>query len=643
MLQSPDRANSKRPYLDSELLALLKLVESRRVLEIEAAARRVIAQRGKNSLAVKALSFALLGQLKYSEALPILRAAVVDFPSDPELHNNLGIALSSLMFWQEATLAFEAALRLTPEDPEILKNMGVACIRMNRWGEAVPWFLKAIEYFDGDFVEAVELLATSLLNANRNEEAVICYRELIANDPANPGRLYQYITAMLRLCDWQSLEGSIHSLRKLAADFSVEVGPPFYALSITGLTSREHLAVAKTFVARMVPPHLLERPKGPTVVSPATRRTKLRIGYLSADYKQHPVGLVIPEVIESHDRRRVEVFGYSMGKDDGSAIRRRLEQAFDQFIDVALLSVHETAERIRADGVDILIDLQGWTSEGRPESLALRCAPVQVNWLGYAGTLGHSNLADYLLGDRTVTPLEAAADYTETLALLPNCYLPFDSKRPDIASPSRVEAGLPDDSFVFVSHNNIYKINPQVFDLWGEILKAVPDSVLWLSRPGAESTRARLYEEMERRGLAAERLVLAPRVDSHDHHLARLALADLALDPFPYNSHSSGADVLWSGVPMVSLLGDTFPARVGASLLRAAGLDQCVVTSVQDYQRLAIALASDRPRLQAMRDRLRAGRRDLPLFNMKALAKSMEDIFFRMWEQHLAGRKEAIV
>jgi protein O-GlcNAc transferase len=526
----------------------------------------------------------------------------------------------------------------------VLKNYGVALSRMHKFGEAVPYFLKAIDCHPGDYLEAIEQLAGALLSSNRNDEAWVCLNELCKNDPGNAAILSQLLCASLKRCDWTELEARLLSLRSLSADYLSLTDNPFVTLSFPSVASAEQLRVASNFARRSIPLGVLEAtdPDWPSGESGHAPGRRLRIGYLSADYRNHPVGQILPQVIELHDRSRVEVFGYSMGVDDRSDLRKRLAAAFDHFVDLFDCSVSETAQRIRADQIDILIDLHGWTADGRPEALALRCAPVQVNWLGYAGTLGHRKLADYLLGDPVVTPLQQQDCYTETLAHLPNCYLPADSSTALGCRPGRSDAGLPDEGFVFCSFNNRYKFNPQVFDLWCRLLREVPESCLWLSQPGG-SAEERLRDEVRARGVDPARIIFAPRVESRVDHLSRLQLADLALDPFPYNSHSSGLDVLWAGVPMVALLGDTFPGRVGASLLRAAGLEELVAASPDDYYQLALALARNPARLHALRSRLADEKADCPLFDMPRFVRSLEAVYARMWDHHQTGSTTALV
>jgi protein O-GlcNAc transferase len=622
----------------------MRLVDACSYIDAEAAARRILGGRPTHSLALKALGFALIGQGRYDDALPILRFSLTQVPDDPELHNNLGIVLSALMHWDEALQCFRRSLDIKPEDPEVLNNHGAALARMYRYDEAIPLFLKAIECHPGDYLKAIEQLGSALLYLKQNDGAWACFNELWKNDPVDATVLSQLLCVNLRRCDWADLDERLLTLRSLSTDERSLADNPFVALSFPGVTSAEQRRIAASFARHNIPTSVLEAPDvvWPTPEVLQGENGRLRIAYLSADFRDHAVGRIVPRVIELHDRSRVEVFGYSIGIDDKSYVRQRLVTGFDHFVDLLECSVLETALRIRADRIDILIDLNGWTAGGRPEALALRCAPIQVNWLGYAGTLGHPRLADYLLGDAVATPAKEQVHYTETLAHLPNCYLPADTAGELSAPPSRADAGLPAKGFVFCSFNNSYKFNPRVFDIWCRLLRELPDSCLWLSQPGG-SAQERLQREVQARDVEPARLIFAPRLETTLEHLSRLQLADLALDPFPYNSHSSGIDVLWAGVPMVTLLGDTFPSRVGASLLRAAGLEELIAPSPDAYFQLALVLARDTPRLRALRGRLLENKRGCPLFDMPRFVRSLEDVYFRMWDGHLQGGRTALV
>lgn len=628
-----------RPRLDADLISLMRLVDGKKFHDVELAARRILNHRPNQPLATKALTFALIGLGRFEDALPILNHALAKGREDPELYNNRGIALSAFMRWDEAISDFMMSLRLAPNDFEVLKNLGVAYGRMHRWDDAVPHLLKAIEYHPGDYVDAISVLANALANGGRVDEAWVCFNELWLGQK-EVRFLYELIATSLRCCDWKMLREQLAELRTLSDDFSVLLGNPFISLFCPGVDGGEQRRVASSYVRDFIPKRFLESEVVLPEPEPLEGR-KLKIGYLSADFRVHPVGFIIPQIIEQHDRSRVELFAYSIGVDDQSEIRRRLVSAFDHFADMKNAGDRELVQRMRDDGVDILVDLQGWTASGHPEALTLRGAPIQVNWLGYAGTMGHGNLADYLIGDPVVTPLEHADRYTECLALLPGCYLPADTLQELPSPPSRELEGLPADAFVFCSFNNSYKFNPDVFDLWCSLLRQAENSCLWLSRP-AGAAADRLKQEAASRGIDPERIIFASRVDSRLDHLARLQLADLALDPFPYNSHSTGVDVLWSGVLMVSYLGSTFPGRVGASLLRNVGLEDLIAQSLPEYEAIALSLYQDRTRLVELRKKLVAGRVNAPLFDIPRFVASLEKLYFAMWHDYANGKREAI-
>jgi predicted O-linked N-acetylglucosamine transferase (SPINDLY family) len=347
--------------------------------------------------------------------------------------------------------------------------------------------------------------------------------------------------------------------------------------------------------------------------------------------------LLIAELFEKHDRERFQVFGYSYGPDDRSPTRSRLVKAFDRFLDVRDVSLAGAAERIAADDVDILVDLKGYTGYARPQILALRPAPIQVNYLGYPGTMGASFL-DYILVDDFIVPADQQPFYTEKLVHLPGCYQVNDSRR-EISPrrPSREECQLPADGFVFCSFNNSYKITPQMFDVWMRLLKAAAGSVLWLLE-GNRFVAANLCREAEARGVAAERLVIAPRLQLPEH-LARHALANLFLDTFPVNAHTTASDALWAGLPVLTLAGQTFASRVAGSLLRTIGLPELITTCLEDYEETALRLASDRDQLAGLRARLEVNRTTSGLFDGGQFARNIEKAYATMWKIHSSGEE----
>jgi predicted O-linked N-acetylglucosamine transferase (SPINDLY family) len=370
------------------------------------------------------------------------------------------------------------------------------------------------------------------------------------------------------------------------------------------------------------------------------RPERLRIGYLSADFHDHATMHLLRGVLASHDRSRFCITAYSYGRvsDDATVFAR---QHCDTFRDIAQLSDADAAALIARDEIDILVDLKGFTREARLGITACRPAPILVSWLGYPGTLGHPRLADWIIGDPVTTPLEHAANYSEALASMPHCYQPNDRGRAIGRVPTRQEVGLPESAFVFCSFNQAYKFGPATLDVWCRLLRDVPGSVLWLL-PSSERMAANIRREMAVRGVEGERLVLAPSLPMAEH-LARLTLADLALDTFPVNSHTTASDALWAGVPLVTRMGETFASRVAASLLHAIGLPELVTTDWETYFSVARALASDRARLAALRQALSRNRATHPLFDTARFTRDLERLFTRMWQCHETGLREHIV
>lgn len=610
------------------LKPLVKLVDHKRYEEVERLAGELRRILPRHPFVLKALSFSLIGQLRHDEALPVLEQAIALDPRDPELHNNLGIVWASLMRSERAIDAFSRALELAPGDPEVWKNMGAAYCYTNRWSEGIQYLLKAIELHPGDYDDAIRMLAGALLDSLRDEEAFFCYTILAEAEPENAACLGALVHLALRTVRWGVLTESLLRLKSVTVTVENPLLGPFHAMSIPGITGGELRHFAECHVAEDV--RTIASKGAPLFeqyrINDVRAGQRIRVGYVSYDFRDHPVGYVIPMIIELHDRSKFEVIGYSLTVDDGSAIRQRLMKAFDRFVDVSHLGSTSAAEKIASDQIDLLIDLQGLTAGNRVTMLAMRPAPIQVNWLGYAGTMGSARLADYVLGDPIVTPFEHQPFFSEKILQLPHCYLPMDATLVVPAPSSRRDAGLPDGAFVFCSMNNCYKFNPQVFDVWCDALKAIPGSVLWLSQP-SELAAANLRAEALARGVAPERIVFAGRVATRQEHLARLQLADLALDPWPYNSHSSGIDVLWAGVPMIALLGDSFAGRVGASLLNAVDLRECIAGSTAEYLALCIDLGRRPERIGQLRRRLREGRATAPLFDMEKFVRSLEEVY----------------
>jgi predicted O-linked N-acetylglucosamine transferase (SPINDLY family) len=465
----------------------------------------------------------------------------------------------------------------------------------------------------------------------RYDEAIEEFTRVLALDPERRYARVMLLLSQLHSCDWRELEETSAVLR---AD--VENGKPgvepfaFLLLSDSAQAQRQ---CAEAWVAANFPS------PSPLWRGERYRHNRIRVAYLSADFHEHATAYLMAELFEQHDRERFAVYAISSGPDDGSAMRSRLQRAFEHFIDVRHVGDEQVARRPRELEIDIAIDLKGYTHEGHPEVFAYRPAPVQVNYLGYPGTLGSPH-HDYIVADDVVLPPADRRYFTEQVVYVPDCYQVNDRRRA-IAdrTPARGDLGLPAEGFVFCSFNNNYKITPAMFDVWMRLLQAVDGSVLWLLAANATAPR-NLRREAVARGVAPERLVFAPRVDL-PAHLARQRVADLFLDTLPCNAHTTASDALWAGLPVLTCAGTTFAGRVAASLLEAAGIPDLVTTSPAEYEALALRLAQDPDALGALRTKLARNRDACPLFDSDRARRHLEDAYTTMWEHAQRGEAPA--
>ena len=443
-------------------------------------------------------------------------------------------------------------------------------------------------------------------------------------------------------CEWQEFDAWLPRALQALSDRDVAALSPFHLLSLPGITAAQQHACATRWMADRLHASAADRARlAAEFAAAAARRApgadgmprRIRIGYLSCDFHQHATALLMVEMLEAHDRGRFELHAYSYGADDGRGMRQRLQRPFARFNDIGALDDLQAARAIHADGIDILVDLKGYTAGTRTALLGYRPAPVQVSFLGYPGTLGGA-FCDYLVSDRFVTPAGAAADYSEALACMPHSYQPHGRRAAIGSVPTREAAGLPGEGLVLCCFNQAYKFTPAVFDIWCALLAQAPGSVLWLLR--SEQAEGNLRREAMQRGIAPQRLVFAPDLPQ-DAHLARLQLADLVLDTLPYNAHTTASDALWAGVPLVTCAGQTFASRVAGSLLHAVGLPELVTHSLNEYAALAAALVADPPRLRALRARLARQRLAAPLFDVAAYTRGLEALYAQMWQRHCDG------
>lgn len=568
-------------------------------------------------------------------AMACYRQALALQPDFADAEVALGNTLDDLLQHEPAAQSYRRALQLQPGYAQVHANLAGVLRKLGQLDAAALSCRCALE-LDPQLAEAHQVLGLVLQDLGQPEAAQRALRQAVAVRPDFGAALSRAFHGANQLCDWSQRDADTQALGGMLARGVAGIAP-FDILSME--PADDQMALLQRQASLRFAEHTLSAYLG-RVTAPTQPGERLRIGYLSADFHDHATMHLLQGVLAAHDRSRYAIHAYSYGPTE-DAVTRRVAACCDVFRDLAASADDEAARAIASDGTDILVDLKGFTQHTRMALSAQRPAPVTVSWLGYPGTLGHPALADYIVGDPVVTPLEHAAHFSETLALMPHCYQPNDRQRVIGARPSREEEGLPASGFVFCSFNQSYKVTPGGLSVWCRLLHAVPGSVLWLlqSSPAASDN---LRREAQAHGVAGDRLVFA-RVLSPERHLGRLQLADLALDTFPYNSHTTGSDALWAGVPLVTRMGDTFASRVAASMLHAVGLSELVTRDWEAYFALAKALANDPSRLVALRRKLLENRMNAPLFDTSGFTRDLERLYDRIWAQHARGVRQAIV
>jgi len=536
----------------------------------------------------------------------------------PELFvawNNRGSALRALQQHEAALASFERAVALNASHVNALANRAMALWDLRRLPEARAAADQALNV-QPTHAEALYTRANILRDLGRMAEALADYEQALAIQPAHLHALNGAAQTALALCDWAKAEALAPRLKQNAAAGPALIQP--YVLLGYDDDPLLQRRCAENYVRRTVPPRA-------ALAGKRYGHDRIRLAYLSADFHQHPTSQLLVELFERHDRTRFEVTAVSFGPDDGSPMRARLKQAFDHFEDVRGRSDADVAQWLKARETDIAVDLNGHTHGARTGIFAHRPAPVQVNYLVYPGTMG-APFIDYILADRIVLPLDQQVFFSEKIIHLPYSYQANDATRALLPAPSRTEAGLPAEGFVFCSLNNGWKITRPVFEIWMRLLEQIEGSVLWLL-DGAHADNLR--REAAARGVKPSRLVFAPKLPP-DQHLARHQLADLFLDTLPYNAHTSCSDALWAGLPVITCYGKAFPGRVAASLLKAIDLPELVTTRLGDYEAKALELAKNLALLAATKQKLLRNRRATPLYDSERFRQAIEAAYEKM-------------
>ena len=570
---------------------------------------------------------------RFEEAEACFRRIIAIDPSDVDALFHLGALLHRRLRLEEAAETFRLALRHAPDNPQLWMRLGdvyVSLFTDNSLQKAADCFRKSLE-LQPNLANAHFSLGRVHHFADRLDEAVRCYQAALELEPATVAFAASLLDEMQQLCDWLRLDVLCEFKRRSAVEQPAQPPHPFGLLSIPS-TPMEQRACAQNF-SRLLGGTMARERQRLSFRFDRRPKERRRIGYLSAEFHAHATAYLAAELFELHDRSRFEIFAYSYGPDDGSAIRERMQRSFDHFIDLRSLSHADAATAIHADEVDILVDLKGYTIHARPEIMALRPAPVQVNYLGYPGTMG-AEFIDYIVGDRFVTPVSRAGEFSENLVIMPDSYQVNDRCRPIARTPSRRDLGLPDAAFVFCCFNQSYKILPDVFAVWMRLLEAVPGSVLWLLKWNPWVAQ-NLRREASVRGVDPSRLIFAPLLPLAEH-LGRLSAADLFLDTLPVNAHTTASDALWAGLPLLTCAGETFASRVAGSLLAAIGVPELITRSLAEYEALGLRLARAPGELAELRRRLSRNRDAAPLFDTPRFVRHLETAYEAMWSIHSA-------
>ncbi len=605
--------------------ALLSLARAAEALESH---ERALAINPRMIEALTNKGNVLLRMRQPAEALVCYEQALQLRPDSFKARNNRCQALLDLRRPVEALAAVDEVLRGGPNDAKALTIRALALVDLGRRDEAIEHLTNALAGLP-DEPDLLNVLADTQMTGRAYEQAALTFQRLLGAAPQRDYAAGYLCEVLLNLCDWPRLAAP-ETLALAGVRAGKRSASPFTLMALQSVPA-DQVACARVHL-ELAAPLALRR-----AALRGHRHERIRLAYVSPDFREHPVANQIVRLLETHDRSRFEIIAVALEKPDGSEVARRIRAGCERLLDVSHLDEASIARLLRDFEIDIAVDLSGHTFLNRVGVFAHRIAPVQINFLGFPGTIG-SACHDYIIADHWVIPEQHEAHYTERVAWLPHSYQPYDPRIAATECPlTRRDVGLPDDAFVFCCFNNRFKIRPPHFDVWMQILHRVPSSVLWLTG-GATAPAERLRREAQSRGIAPERLIFAPRMDSRDLHVSRYQLADLFLDTLPFNAHATASDALWAGLPLLTCPGDTFAGRVAAGMLMAVRLGELIATSIDDYEEKAVALAQPGSELAHLRERLQNGRATHPLFDVDRYRRAIERAYERMSAEAAAGR-----
>ena len=587
---------------------------------------KALAVKSGNADTHNNMGVTLQDQGNLEKAIEAYRKAIAIKPDYAGAYYNMANALKEQGNLEEAIVSYGKALSLKPDYVMSYYNMGHALQEQGNLEKAIEAYRKVIA-IKPDYTDAHYNMANALRDQGNLEKAIEAIGKALAIRPDYESLVAQKLYWQAHICDWNSIAKDLNRVPELG--ITKKNVQPFFLLALED-TPESHQTRSKIYANVGYPQKPL-----PAQVKPSQKPRRIRIGYFSSDFRDHPVAYLIVKMLELHDRDQFEIFGYSLYGSQQSEMRQRLSKPFDNFANVQGMSDKAVALKARQDGIDIAVDLNGYTKCACTGIFAYRAAPIQINYLGYPGTMG-AEFIDYILADPVLIPEDKRQHYSEQIIYLPNTYQPTDNMRAISDKViTREDMGLPSEGFVFCCFNSNYKISPAEFDIWMRVLKNVEGSVLWLLQSNKWAGQ-NLKRQAEDRGVNAERIIFAERLPQSEH-LARQRLADLFLDTFNYNAHTTTSDALWAGLPVITKMGQGFAARVAGSLLNAVGLPELITQNEEDYEVLILELATNPKKLAKIKDTLATNRLTQPLFNTELYTKHLENGYLQAYEYYFQG------
>lgn len=616
--------------MNSKVVFLLnKSLESLRNKNLESAElylKQALSLQSNNPHVLRLLGVVCAQRKEYTNSLYYLNSSLKISPKNSYTLSNLGNVFLEIRDYDKALAAYDKSIKINPEYYEVWSNKGVLLKKIKQFDQAITCHNQALK-LNSNYAEAWFNLGNVLYELSRYDEAISHYGKALCLDPNIDWIYGDLVFTKMKICRWAEYDNFLNILlRKINENKNASL--PFIPLILID----DPLLQKKSSDIYVKKKYPVNDALGP--INKYKSKEKIRIGYFSADFRNHAVSILTAELFELHDKSKFEIFALSYGIDDQSPIRSRLTNAFTQFIDVRTKSDQEIAALARSLEIDIAIDLGGHADGGQTGIFAYRAAPIQLSYIGYLGTMG-AEYYDYLLADKVIIPNGSGHFYTEKIAYLPS-YQVNDRKR-SISNRqfTRQELGLPENAFIFCCFNSNFKILPTTFDGWMRILEAVENSVLFLCADN-EWSKTNLINEARLRGIDSSKLIFGERIPNEEY-LARYRVCDLFLDTFPYNAGTTASDALWTGLPVLTLMGNSFASRVAASLLNAIGLPELITNNQEEYEALAIGLAKSPEKLASIKQKLVNNRLTTPLFDTPLFTKNLESAFKKMYERYQQG------